>query len=206
MKGGWGGRGGWQDPTYTLRRQAYWWCGNGTEEDHGRPGDQSEGRRCSRMWDAGRLGEGCHFWMNRALKRKWYWTAKPLGEALCVQGIEDEQTFSRQRRCVFKVPNPACRALGPWQLPGVQQGEWAAVRRISPLHRLPTDRVPLVSELTQHVIQLQVVVSQGGLLLQRTPSPVGGVVDRMLGSEGFLKLLYIQQESSMHFYLGLIHK
>lgn len=128
------------------------------------------------------------------------------GEALCVRGIEDEQTFSRQRRYVFKVPNPACRAPGPWQLPGVQQGEWAAVRRISPLHRLPTDGVPLVSELTQHVVQLQVVVSQGGLLLQRTPSPVGGVVDRMLGSEGFLKLLYIQQESSMHFYLGLIHK
>lgn len=82
----------------------------------------------------------------------------------------------------------------------------AAVGSASPLHRLPTDGVPLVPELTQHVVQLQVVISQGGLLLQGTPSPTGGVVDRMLGSEGFLKLLRVQQENSVRVCSGPIHK
>lgn len=67
----------------------------------------------------------------------------------------------------------------------------------SPLHGLSADGVPLVSELTQHVVQLQVVVGQRGLLLERAPGPVRGVVDRMLGPQRLLELLCIQRDKSV---------
>lgn len=67
----------------------------------------------------------------------------------------------------------------------------AAGRNTLPFHRLSAYGVPLVPEFTQHVVQLQVVISQGGFLLQRTSSSIGGIIDRMLPSEGFLKLLHI---------------
>lgn len=101
---------------------------------------------------------------------------------------------------------PALPARHQAQSPPGPARRAAAVGSVSPLHRLPADGVPLVPELTQHVVQLQVVVSQGGLLLQGTPGPTGGVVHRMLGSEGFLKLLRVQQENSAHVYSGPIHK
>lgn len=58
-----------------------------------------------------------------------------------------------------------------------------------PFYRLATNRVPFVSEFTEHVIQFLVVILERGLVLQGSACAAGGVVHRMLGTQGLLELL-----------------
>lgn len=93
------------------------------------------------------------------------------GQELCKGRTKDQQKFPRQMthlrflKCMALVYLKEAQRSNP------------TLQTILPLHRLSTDSIPLVSEFTQHVIQLQVVIGQGRFLLQGTSSSVGGVVD-----------------------------